>query len=129
VRELVVRRHASDRAVAVHVGYATDDFHALIDCDLLLPEKTRGADPELRETAGIPEGVNYRPKWRIAADLLKRTAADGMRVKSAVADEPYGRTHGFRQELAGADGRPFPRLFRLDAGLLRTAVTSFGRRS
>jgi SRSO17 transposase len=134
VKELVVRRHASDRAVAVidetsfakkgddtcgiqpqwcgetgkidncvvtvHIGYATDDFHALVDCDLFLPEKTWGTDPELREKAGIPEDVTYRPKWRIAVDLLKRTVADGVRFKYAVADELYGRTCGFRQELA-----------------------------
>ena len=118
VKELVVRRHASDRAVAVidetsfakkgddtcgiqpqwcgetgkidncvvtvHIGYATDDFHALVDCDLFLPKKTWGTDP----------------KWRIAVDLLKRTVADGVRFKYAVADELYGRTCGFRQELA-----------------------------
>jgi SRSO17 transposase len=135
VKELVVRRHASDRAVAVidetsfakkgddtcgiqpqwcgetgkidncvvtvHIGYATDDFHALVDCDLFLPKKTWGTDPDLREKAGIPEDVTYRPKWRIAVDLLKRTVADGVRFKYAVADELYGRTCGFRQELAG----------------------------
>ena len=134
VRELVVRRHASERAVAVidetsfakkgddtcgiqpqwcgetgkidncvvvvHVGHATDDFHVLVDCDLFLPKKTWGTDPELRERAGIPEGVTYRPKWRIAVDLLKRTVADGVRFKYAVADELYGRTRAFRQELA-----------------------------
>jgi hypothetical protein len=33
-------------------------------------------------------------------DLLKRTVADGVCFKYAVADELYGRTCGFRQELA-----------------------------
>jgi hypothetical protein len=54
--------------VTVHLGCATDDFHALVDCDLFLPKKTWGADPELREKAGVPGDVTYRPKWRIAVD-------------------------------------------------------------
>lgn len=86
--------------VTVHVGYTAGDFHTLVDCDLFLPEHTWAGDPERRKEAGIPEDVTYRPKWRIALDLLARTIDNGVRYKYATADELYGRCAEFRHELA-----------------------------
>jgi SRSO17 transposase len=54
--------------VTVHLGYARDDFHCLLDGELYLPEDWAN-DPERREKAGIPEEMSYRPKWEIALEL------------------------------------------------------------
>ena len=86
--------------VTVHLGYATDDFHTLVDGDLFLPEHTWACDPERRRRAGIPDELTHRPKWRIALDLLDRTMRDGVRFKWATADEAYGAAVEFRRGLA-----------------------------
>jgi len=51
--------------VTVHLDYAVDDFHCLIDGELFLPESWDQDRDRCRE-AGIPDTVVYRPKWRIA---------------------------------------------------------------
>jgi hypothetical protein len=59
-------------------AYATEDFAAIVDGDLFLPPKTWADDPERRRKAGMPDEVAYRPKWRIALDMLKRSTSDGL---------------------------------------------------
>jgi SRSO17 transposase len=86
--------------VTVHLGYATKDFHALIDGDLYLPETTWAENEERRRKAGIPDHVVFREKWRIALDLLDRTMANGVSFKYLTADEEYGRSGGFRRGVA-----------------------------
>jgi SRSO17 transposase len=88
--------------ITVHLGYVAGDFHALLDGDLYLPEKTWDADRERCREAGIPDEVAYRPKWQIALELLDRTLANGVRFKYLAADEGYGRFATFR---AGVDER------------------------
>src|SRR3990172_5789184 len=82
--------------VSVHLGFVSGDFHAFVDGDLYLPKGSWSEDRERRKEAGIPEEVVYRPKWRIALDLLKRTLADGVEMKWVTADEAYGRAMEFR---------------------------------
>jgi len=89
--------------ITVHLGYVTDDFHTLVDSDLYLPRKTWALDPDRRRAAGIPDDLVFRPKWRIALDLLTRSAADGVRFKYAVADEEYGKVPEFRRGLANLE--------------------------
>ena len=48
--------------VTVHLGYATGDFHCLLDGELFLPEDW-AADRDRCRGAGIPDDVVYRPKW------------------------------------------------------------------
>lgn len=86
--------------VTVHLGYVTEDFHTLVDSDLFLPESTWAYDWQRRKEAGIPEDVIYRSKWRIGLDLLARSWAQGMRFRYLVADEAYGKSHLFRNEVA-----------------------------
>lgn len=57
--------------VTVHLGYARDDFHCLIDGDLFLPEGW-SSDRERCREAGVPEEVVYRPKSDIALELHAR---------------------------------------------------------
>jgi SRSO17 transposase len=88
--------------VTVHLAYATKDFAAIVNGDLFLPPKTWAYDLERRRKAGIPDEVKYRPKWRIAVDLMKRSIGDGLRMKWLTADEEYGRVAEFRRESARA---------------------------
>jgi SRSO17 transposase len=88
--------------ITVHLGYTAGDFHALVDGDLYLPQETWDSDRERCRRAGIPDEVVYRPKWRIALDLLDRAMKNGMVFKYLVADEVYGRCVEFR---AGVDER------------------------
>lgn len=82
--------------VSVHLGLVSGDFHTFLDGDLYLPEETWGQDSERRKEAGIPPEVVYRPKWKIALELLARTLSEGVVLKWVTADEAYGRAMEFR---------------------------------
>jgi SRSO17 transposase len=84
--------------VTVHLGYAVDDFHCLLDSELYLPEAW-AADRERCRAAGIPDTVVYRPKWRIALELLDRAAGNGVRFAWLTFDEGYGGKPEFLREL------------------------------
>jgi len=75
--------------VTVHVGVAKGHFQTLLDADLYLPQSW-AADRERCRQAGIPDGVRYRAKWRIALDQLLRVHADGVRFDWLTFDEGYG---------------------------------------
>ena len=60
--------------VTVHLAYAADDFHCLLDGELFLPESW-AADPARCREAKIPEGMTYRPKTEIALELYDRRGA------------------------------------------------------
>lgn len=87
--------------ISVDLGYVSGDFHSLADSDLYLPEKTWHENRGRCRTAGIPDGVVYRPKWKIALELLERSTANGMRFQWLAADELYGRCSDFRKSVAG----------------------------
>lgn len=86
--------------VTVNLGYAVPDFHALIDCDLYLPEATWADDPGRRKEAGIPEELEFRTKGQIALDLLRRAQENGAGFKYLTADELYGSSSEFRAGVA-----------------------------
>ena len=86
--------------VTVHPGYVTSDFHALVDGDLCLPEESWAEDRGRCREARIPEDVVYRPKWRIALDLLRRTLNDGVTLRWITAEELYGRCTAFRNAVS-----------------------------
>jgi SRSO17 transposase len=85
--------------VTVHLGYAQDDFHCLLDGDLFLPESW-AADRERCREAGIPDTVTYRPKWRIALELYDRAVVNGMEFEWVTFDEGYGGKPEFLRELS-----------------------------
>jgi SRSO17 transposase len=71
------------------VGVARARFQALLDADLYLP-KSWDQDRQRCRAAGIPDGVRYRAKWRIALDQLLRLHANGVRFDWLTFDEGYG---------------------------------------
>ena len=90
--------------VTVHLGYATGDFHCLLDGELFLPEDW-AADRERCRAAGIPDDVGYRPKWRIALDLHTRACQNGIVFDWLACDEGYGGKPAFLREMAGRGQR------------------------
>src|SRR4051794_29269871 len=62
--------------VTVHLGYARDAFHCLLDSELFLPEEWSQDRDRCRE-AGIPDEMIYRPKWQIGLELYDRAVGHG----------------------------------------------------
>ena len=87
--------------VTVHLGVARGRFKSLIDAELYLPDGWAADRPRCR-ACGIPDGVTYRPKWRIALEQLDRALANGLKLDWLTFDEGYGQRPAF---LAGLDER------------------------
>jgi len=84
--------------VTVHLGYARDGFHCLIDGELYLPE-IWSDDRERCRQAGIPDEMTYRPKWQIALELYDRAIANGLHFDWMTFDEGYGSKPDFLRGL------------------------------
>jgi SRSO17 transposase len=84
--------------VTVHLGYAADDFHCLVDGELFLPESWSN-DRERCRAAGIPDAMIYRPKTAIALELYDRAVTDGLRFAWLTFDEWYGSKPAFLRAL------------------------------
>ena len=84
--------------VTVHLGYAQQEFHCLLDGELYLPEDW-AADRQRCREAGIPEEITYRPKWQIGLELLDRAVANGVHFDWLTFDEGYGGKPAFLQAL------------------------------
>jgi SRSO17 transposase len=80
--------------VTVHLGVCKGRYKTLIDAELFLP-KDWAADRERCTAAGIPEDMDYRPKWQIALEEVDRAKANGVRLDWLTFDEGYGKTPEF----------------------------------
>src|SRR5665647_2441141 len=85
--------------VTVHLGYARDGFHCLIDGELYLPESWSADRPRCRE-AGIPDEMAYRPKWKIALELYDHALKNGLHFDWMTFDEGYGSKPDFLRGLS-----------------------------
>jgi len=85
--------------VSVHLGYVAGDFHTLIDGELFLPEKTWHGNRTRCRTAGIPDDVVYRAKWKIALEQVQRALGNGLRFSWLTFDEGYGGKPPFLRGL------------------------------
>jgi SRSO17 transposase len=85
--------------VTVHLGYARDDFHCLLDGELFLPEDWSQDRDRCRE-AGIPDTMTYRPKWRIGLELFDRARGNGLHFDWMTFDEGYGSKPDFLRGLS-----------------------------
>lgn len=88
--------------VTVHLGYAADDFHTLLDGELFLPESW-SEDRERCREAGIPDTMVYRPKTEIALELHERAVKNGIHFEWLTFDEWYGVKPAFLQALDARD--------------------------
>ena len=91
--------------VTVHVGVAKGTVQALLDADLYLPASW-AEDRERCRAAGIPDGVRFRSKWRIALDQLMRLSDNGVSFDWLTFDEGYGSKGPFLWVL-GLVGQKF----------------------
>jgi SRSO17 transposase len=82
----------------VHLAYARDDFHALLDGELFLPESWSADRPRCR-AAKIPDSMAYRFKWQIALKLFDGAVVEGLQFEWITADEGYGSKPGFLEGL------------------------------
>jgi SRSO17 transposase len=85
--------------VSVHLGYATPDFHTLLDGQLYLPKETWHEDRQRCKQAGVGDEVVYRPKWQIALEQYRCAITNGVRFAWLTFDEHYGRNGLFLREL------------------------------
>lgn len=84
--------------VTVHLGYALDDFHCMLDAELYLPKSWADDRARCRE-AGIPDNMVYRSKCHIALELYDRAVAKGVRLEWLTFDEGYGAKPWFLRAL------------------------------
>jgi SRSO17 transposase len=90
--------------VTVHLAYARDGFHCLLDGELYLPKSWSGDRDRCRE-AGIPDDMVYRPKWKIALELYDRATGNGLHFDGMTFDEGYGGKPEFLRELSARNQR------------------------
>ena len=83
--------------VGVFVGYAARGRHTLVDRCLSLP-RDWAADRQRRRKTHVPKAVGFREPWRIASDLLERSAA-ALPHGWIAGDDEFGRASEFRGEL------------------------------
>lgn len=81
--------------IAVSVTLATPTMHLPIDMDLYLPESWTKDRTRCR-AAHIPDTMGYRPKWRIALDLIEQNVEAGVPRGLLLADSFYGNVSEFR---------------------------------
>jgi SRSO17 transposase len=84
--------------VTVHLAYAIDDFHTLVDQDLFLP-KSWDQDRERCREAGIPDDIIYRPEWQIVLEQYDRATKNGIVFEWLTFDEGYGGKPEFLRQL------------------------------
>jgi SRSO17 transposase len=90
--------------VTVHLGYAADDFHCLLDGELYVPQSWAEDRVRCRE-AGIPDALTYRPKWQIGLELYDRAVANGVTFAWLTFDEGYGSKPELLRELSARGQR------------------------
>jgi SRSO17 transposase len=90
--------------VTVHLGYAVEDFHCLIDSELFLPESWSSDRPRCRR-ADIPDDMVHRPKTDIALELYDRARSNGIAFAWLTIDEGYGKSVAFLDALRAREQR------------------------
>jgi SRSO17 transposase len=104
--------------VTVHLGYAVNDFHCLLDGELFVPESW-AEDRERCREAGIPDALTYRPKWRIGLELYDRAVANGVTFEWLTFDEGYGSKPELLRELSARGQRFVAEVPRSTTGWLK----------
>jgi SRSO17 transposase len=84
--------------VTVHLAVARGQFKALLDSELYLPASWDADRGRCRE-ADIPDGLRYRPKWRIGLELVARAETNGWQFDWLTFDEGYGGKPEFLRKL------------------------------
>src|SRR5438445_4137697 len=75
--------------VTVHLAYARDGLHCLLDGELYLPKSWSDDRDRCRE-AGIPDDMVYRPQGTIGLERDDRATGNGLHFDWMTFDEGYG---------------------------------------
>jgi SRSO17 transposase len=75
--------------LAVHLVYATETVHAMLDVALYLP-KSWCDDAERRAEAGVPEQVRFATKPQLASRTIETAVTAGLPCRWVAGDEAYG---------------------------------------
>jgi SRSO17 transposase len=84
--------------VAVSLHLASERASACIGMTLYLPESW-ASDAKRREKAGVPEEVQFEPKWKISLAQLDAAKRWGVQNRVVLADGGYGEVTAFREGL------------------------------
>jgi SRSO17 transposase len=84
--------------IGVFLAYASEKGSAFVDRELYLPEDWAD-DPERRAEAGVPEGVRFATKGRLARAMLQRAFDAGVPARWVLADSIYEADSKFRAWL------------------------------
>jgi SRSO17 transposase len=84
--------------VTVHLAYAVNDFHCLLDSELFLPESWSNDRPRC-QAAHIPDDMTHRTKPQIAMELYDRAQRNGVAFEWLTFDELYGHNRDFLASL------------------------------
>jgi SRSO17 transposase len=76
--------------VGVFLAYASPRGRALLDRRLYLPQWSWCADEDRRDRAGVPAGVGFATKPRLAAEMIDAALDAGVDASWVAADEVYG---------------------------------------
>jgi SRSO17 transposase len=87
--------------VAVSVSLANDAVSLPVAYRLYLPESW-AQDRRRRRAAGVPDAVEFQPKWQLALGQIGTLQAEGVPPAPVVADAGYGDTTEFRDALTAA---------------------------
>lgn len=85
----------------VSVTLARNDIPIPLSLRLYLSEEWAN-DGERRKAAGVPDAIEFLPKWKIALQEIGRLRAAGVRFGTVLADAGYGVCAEFRNELSKA---------------------------
>src|SRR5215813_6039916 len=91
--------------VAVGVSLAHEHASVPVAYRLYLPE-VWAHDRRRRRAAGVPDSIEFRPKWQIAVEQITHLTAEGVPAAPVVADAGYGVVTAFRDALT-ARGIPY----------------------
>jgi len=84
--------------VAVSVHHVGEEGNAPLGWRLYLPESW-AKDEQRRSEAGIPTEIAFRPKWKLALDIIDQIRGWGLADRVVLADAGYGESTEFREEL------------------------------
>lgn len=84
--------------VAVSLHLAGERGSGCIGMRLYLPERWT-SDRDRCEAAGVPEDVDYAPKWQLGLALIDQALGWGVHPPVTLADSGYGDTTEFRDGL------------------------------
>lgn len=89
--------------IGVSMTYVGQDVAWPYAMELFVPESwDQGSDEDCkakRKKTRMPESARYRPKWRIALELVDLARKDNVPYRAVLADGWYGNIPEFRQEL------------------------------